>query len=235
MSQSLAHSPNNDHRRDDLVKEVRSLGAAAAAGGDSLPMLAHHVVRAAQEGIITTVKDTDGKDDAHKLYAEYAATQSKKAVHTHTDGGTKANVSKLRKLIEFGEMPIIDPVDVMNRTKAIRDELHDKEIKLRPVYASYVEVAREQLDNPGVALSDEQIKECVSKPEAAEKTLEKELSSIHKRLEKLVTGEGGLKDQSSEIIQAEEMLRSRLASMLTKSTDAFYAEFTAGANQAEAA
>jgi hypothetical protein len=207
----------NDTRRDDLVKEVTSLGAEAALGKDSLPKLAHRVVRAAADGVVGTGKDSDKRDDAAKLYEDYVKGASKKAIHEHTDGGVKAQVSKLRKLIEMGSMTIIDPVDVMNRAHAVRQKLQEAGVDLKPAYASYVDLAREQLDSPGAALDDAAIEGVVSKAPPKEKTVEKELEAIHRRVEKLVTGEGGLKHQTPELIQAEELLRTALAALMVAS------------------
>lgn len=211
MNTSLAHSPQNDTRYDDLVKEVAALGRDAASGKDSLPKLAHRLVRAAHEGVISTQVGQDGLDDAHRLYTSYAEKQSKTAIHEHTAGGFKANVSKMRKLIEMGSMPIIDPVDVMNRTVGIRQKMQEADEATKPAYASYVDVAREQLANPGRALTDDEIKGVCAKPAPAEKTVDKILKDCHKKLERLITGEGGLKDQSEQVIAAEEALRTRLA------------------------
>jgi hypothetical protein len=211
---SLAHDTTNDQRLNDMMKEVRAFGRDAAEGKDSLPKLAHKVVRAAHEGIIDTNKDADNKDAAWNIYTAYAEEMSKKAMHEHTEAGAKANASKLRKLIEMGMMPIIDPVDVMNRAHVIRDTMRKAGNDLKPAYASYVDIAREQLDNPGCTLTDDQIKACVSKVAPKEKTAEIILKDIHKKLEKLITGDGGIKDQSPETVQAEELIRVRLADWL---------------------
>jgi hypothetical protein len=221
---TLAHSANNDHRRDDLVKEVRGFGRDAAHGKDSLPKLAHKLVRAAADGIITTDKDSEGRDDAHKLYEDYAKEQSSKAIHEHTDGGIKANVSKVRKLIEMGSLPIIDPVDVMNRASIVREAIRKADPKLlKPTYAGLVDVARAQLESPGTALTDEELKGIVSKGEREDKTVVDELKSIHKKLENLITGEKGLKDQSPEIVAAHEQITARLAALLQDQADAKFA------------
>lgn len=212
----------NDHRYDDLVKVVQGLGRDAAEGKDALPKLAHAVVRAAHEGVIDTQKDNDGNDGAARVYYKYAEQQSKRAIHEHSEGGVKANISKLRKLLEMGSMPIIDPVDVMNRAATIREDMRQNGEEMKPAYASYVDIAREQLNNPGKALDDDELKACISKSPRPDKTLEDELRSIHKKLDGLVSGDNAkkFKDQSSEIIQAEELLRQRLASFMIATSQA---------------
>lgn len=209
---NLAHSPVNDQRFDDLMKEIKGFGRDAAQGKDSLPKLAHKVVRAASDGIIDTNKDQQGTDAAARIYSAYAAEQSAKSIHDHTESGIKANASKLRKLIEMGVMPIIDPVDVMNRAYSIRDGLHKAGEDLKPAYASYVDVARAQLDSPGRALSDDEIKAAVSKVVKPDKTAEDILKEIHGKMEKLITKR---LDQSPELVQAEELIRTRLAALMT--------------------
>jgi hypothetical protein len=212
---SLAHSSTNDHRFEDMLKEVKAFGRDSAEGKDSLPKLAHKVVRACHEGYMTAAQ-------AHDVYVAYAEERSKKAIHDHSADGVKANASKLRKLAEMGEMPIIDPVDVMNRTYSVREEMAKADEDLKPVYSSYVDVARAQLDSPGCALTDAEIKGIVAKAPPKEKTAETVLKDIHKKLEKLITGEGGVKDQSSEVVQAEEQIRARLAAMLSVKEAEFY-------------
>ena len=89
--------------------------------------------------------------------------------------------------------------------------------ELKPTYASFVDLAREQnaLDD---AMDDSEIEAVMRKNPPKDTTLEQELKAIHKKVEKLISGDNkaGVKDQSSELIQAEELLRTRLAALLEK-------------------
>ena len=62
-------------------------------------------------------------------------------------------------------MTIIDPVDIMNRAHQIRQTATKAGEKLKPAYAGYVDLAREQLANAGRALTDDEIKGVMAKPE----------------------------------------------------------------------
>jgi len=210
---NLAHSPQNDHRFDDALKVARKLGTDLANGTDALPKLAHEVVRWANDGTIEVGKvGKGGRDNVATIYENYVAEASKKAVHEHSANGTKANVSKLRKIAEFGAMPIIDPVEIINRADMRRDALRKQEAKLKPAYASYVDIARAQLDSPGRALTDAELDSLVLKGDKEPSTLDKEWERINKRVEKLITGENadGLKDQSTEALLVHEALQARI-------------------------
>lgn len=222
---NLAHSPQNDQRRDDFMKDVREFGRESASGKDALPKLAMRVVRAANDGVIDTTKDKDQRDDAAKIYEEYCKSESKKQIHAHSDNGTKANVSKLRQLVLFGQMTTCDPVAVLDRAAELRAEMVKAEEKVLPVYAGFVAVAREQLDNTTGQLDDDAIKAAQRKPEPKEKTLEKELQAIATKLEKIITGEAGVRDQSEHVIAAHDAIKQRLAAMMQQSElDAFMAK-----------
>lgn len=199
--------PSIEELHKEFFKDVKSLGTASGAGAAALPRLAMACIAAAHDGIISTAKQAGGKDDATLIYEAYQAADSKKS--EHTAGGAKANASKLRQLIQMGGMPTVDAIDVANRTVVLRKDLEDNEIKTKPLYAALVDVARAQLGQ-ATALTDGQIKEACEKT-AKDKSLEDEIKAIHKRVEKIVKGDGELSCQSSEMIQCEELLRTQLA------------------------
>lgn len=207
----------NDNRLTDLFKQVNKFGEEASLGKDSLPKLAHAVVRAAADGVIdTSTKDKNGDDAAAQIYARYAAGESKKAIHEHSTGGKKANISKLRQLISMGEMKTIDGAEVMQGAFEARERAIDNGDKVKAAYAFYVDVAREQLKHD-VALTDSQLGELALRQEASEKTLEGELKRILKSLEGLVTGENKakLKDEDELTIAAWEAVRERVEGFAT--------------------
>lgn len=209
---SLNHNTSNsDTRMDTLMSDVRQFGRDDAAGGDAMPKLGLRVVQAAYDGVIDTTKDSDGRDDAARIYEEYVKAKSKKAIHNHTDGGLKANVSKLRKLVELGGSPKVDGVNVMERAYTLRGEMVAAEEKVKSAYAAYVDVARRQLEADD-DLTDEEIKAAMRKGEGSEKTVLGELKRAAKILDALVTGEGknGLKDQEEDTIAALEHVNTRI-------------------------
>jgi hypothetical protein len=222
---SLAHSPTNDTRMNDLIKEVRALGADKAAGGDALPAFAFRLAYAAADGVISTQEDPNGDDDAKRLYAEFTKTWSKKAIHEHTDGGTKANVSKARQIIKAAAKPTCDFPNTLQKVKTKREELDAADVKVKAAYAAYVDAARKQCTQDD-DLSDAQIEEVCRKKESEDPTVEKILEGIAKKLEKLVTGEGGPKDDAADTMEAYQAVRRRIAALLHK---ADMAEKLAGA------
>lgn len=207
---------SNDKRLGELTKQVTKLGEEASLGKDSLPKLAHAVVRAAADGIIdleTKTKDKAGKDQdaATIIYAAYAAGESKKAIHEHSDGGKKANVSKLRQLIAMGAMTTVDAVMVMQEAFNARENMSREDgVKVKSAYPFYVDVAREQLKSDKPLTLDE-LESIVKKPVAEPKELETELKAILKRLEGLVTGEGNtkLKDENDLTEAAFHAIKER--------------------------
>lgn len=211
---------SNDKRLSDLLKQVNKFGEEAALGKDSLPKLAHAVVRAAADGIIDTeTKDAKGNDAAVQVYEKYAAGESKKALHEHSAGGKKANISKLRQLIAMGAMTTIDAVEVMQDAFEAREGmLREEGVKVKSAYPFYVDVAREQLKQPNGKLSKEQLEDIVQKDAPAPKELEAVLKGIFKKLEDLTSGEGKdkLKDQDDLTIAAFEAIRERLDNIATE-------------------
>lgn len=208
---------SNDKRLSDLLKQVAKFGEESSLGKDSLPKLAHAVVRAAADGIIDTdTKDAKGNDAAHQIYSKYAASESKKAIHEHSAGGFKGNVSKLRQLIAMGCLTTVDAVEVMNEAFKARENMISDSEKVKPAYPFYVEVAREQLktDKP---LTLRELEAMALKDEPSAKTLEGELKRAMKILEALVTGENRdkLKDDNALTEQAFNAVRDRLEGLAT--------------------
>jgi hypothetical protein len=212
---ALAHSPTNDQRLQDLVSEVREFGRDAAQGKDSLPKLALKVAFAAADGVISLDKDSDGTDDASRLYSEYQKAESKKAVHEHSAGGTKANASKLRQIITAGSMTTCDFYASINKAILKRDELHSAEVKVRPAYHTIVEMAREQIGQAD-DLTDDQIEALCKKPEPGETTLEGEIKRMNKIAENLIKGEKGVKCDEQWLLDIQQTLASQITTFALK-------------------
>lgn len=217
-AETPAELSNNAKRMSDLLKQVGKLGEEASLGKDSLPKLAHAVVKAAADGIIDLeTKDAKGNDAAHQLYEKYAASESKKAIHEHSQGGKKANVSKLRQLIQMGAMTTIDAVEVMQRAFQARENMMREDgVKVKPAYPFYVDVAREQQKSKK-ALTDRELEDIVQKDAPAAKTLEGELKRALTILEGLVTGENRdkIKDTNALTEAAFQAVKERLDAIAT--------------------
>lgn len=218
----LAHNTTNDTRHADFMSAVRELGRDAAAGKDSLPNLAIAYARAVYDGVIDPTKDTSGRDGAARVFEAYAAAEGKKAVHDRTENGLKANVSKLRKIGEAANNPKYDFVDVLNRAHVIRQQAKADDIDVKPAYAAFVDVAREQLKLDD-AMDDAMLFATVTKTASAkEVTLEGKLKELEKLAEHIITGEkwAGVQDNSPEIHQISELVKQRLAALLSAKQDA---------------
>lgn len=225
-----ANQPN-DTRFSDFMKEVRKFGAASGSGKNSLPALAHSVVRAAADGVIDlTAKHKAGEkliDDAAKIYDEYVKSESNKAMFNHS--AITQQASKLRQLVSMGCMTAIDPVEVMNDAAtawdAVREEASKGGDKVKPAYHFFIDVAREQLKLNDTQLESDELKELAKKAPPADRDAEKILKGVLKALENLISGEKGPKDQSQEVIDAHDAIRDRLAKiMLDSETKALIAK-----------
>jgi hypothetical protein len=215
---NLAHDTANDQRRKEFDARVRQYGRETALGHDALPKLALDVVRAANEGVISPDAPKDGgDDDAARIFKSYADARDDKGVKALADrtaNGLKANISKLRSLIKMGVMTKCDPVDVVNRALQIRADAPEGQ-KVKAAYPALVSVARAQLA-ADQDLTDDQLKEAVYAAESEEPTVEKILEGMVKKLDKLVTGEGGLNDNSEQVLTARRALKERLAAYVAE-------------------
>lgn len=208
----------NDKRFGDLMKQVTKFGEESSLGRDSLPKLAHAVVKAAADGVLDLeTKNDKGLDAAAQVYEKYSIAESKKAVHEHSAGGKKANVSKLRQLIAMGCMTTVDAVEVMQNAYQARENMSREEgVKLKSAYPFYVDVARKQLESK-TPLSMRELEALVQKDVPAPKELEDILNQALKLLEGLVTGENKHKVQDTDELTeaAFNAVKERLDKMAT--------------------
>lgn len=201
------NTPVDLHKK--FFKEIEKLGSASGEGSSALQRLYMRCIRAAADGLISNEKPKTGKSDAEAIYEAYTTADSKKA--EHTAGGAKANRAKLNAVIGLGCSTSVDGVEIANRAVEIWEKMTKADKKPKALAAGLVDVARAQKDTP-VELTDDEIEEALSKT-PVDKSVEKEWRAIHKKIEGLVTGENAaaLKDNSSEAIQIEELVRSHLA------------------------
>lgn len=209
----------NDKRLEDGVKVIRELGRDSALGKDSLPKLAFKLTELAADGVIDLEKKwseptadggTRDYDDAEYLFTEYAKAEGKKAVHERSGGGLKANISKARQFIAFGSMTTCDPMDVLERGVAVRKRMMEDGVKAKSAYAAYVDIARFQ-QGIDTDATNEQLEGVIRKPERAAPEVEKILRGVMKKLEDLIAGENGVKDDSELVDTAFQAVRDRLS------------------------
>ena len=215
---NLEHSSTNDTRLSDLMGVVRDLGRDEAMGKDALPKLAVAFVRAVVDGVVDMAKDTDGNDGATRVYCDYVRAKTKKQVHDRSDAELKTNISKLRQIETFAESPKWDAVSVFNRACTIRADHVKDDIAVKPAYAAFVDVAREQLKQDQEPTDGEICAMVMTTSKAKKVTLEGQLQKAHKVLKDIITGgnKHDIKDQSAEVLRAAEQLSARLAALMTR-------------------
>lgn len=208
---------SNDKRKADFMRQVGKFGEEAALGRDALPKLAHAVVKAVADGYIDiNEKDNKGNDAATLIYEKYTAQETKKALHERSAGGKKANISKLRQIMQMGAMTTIDPVEVMQNAYEARENMIADDNKVKSAYAFYVDVARKQ-NAQATALTDRELEALAMKDAPAPKELEAILQSVFKKLEGLVTGENrdNVKDDDALTEAALQAIKERLDKLAT--------------------
>jgi len=225
----------NDKRFNDFIKEARGYGKDTALGADALPKLAISVVRAAKDGII----DLEANKDAIKqVYGAYWAQRSNKRYSIHAQGkeALGAQVSKLKQHYLLGKNSLFDGEALMDRAvKLYHDKLTSSEVKLKPVYAAYTDVARmanvwKATANNGetnTEPTDAEIEACFYPKERKEKTLTDVVKEVLDDLDKIITGtrEDGVSSQHTELTDAAECLQRFLATMtLAAELDAYKAQ-----------
>jgi hypothetical protein len=208
---------SNDKRKTDFLKQVGKFGEESALGRDALPKLAHAVVKAVADGIINMdEKDDKGNDAATQIYEKYAAQETKKALHERSAAGKKANISKLRQLMQMGAMTTIDPVEQMQKAFEARENMIADDNKVKGAYPFYIDVARKQLSQT-TALTDRELESIAMKDAPEPKELEVILRGIMKKLEGLVTGENrdNVKDEDELTEAAFQAIKERLDKIAT--------------------
>ena len=224
-------SMSNDQRYNDFVKRVRKYGSEAAAGADSLPKLALDLTRMSKDGVIDLETN---KKAIHELYDIYWAKRAK-AVHSQTKEGRIAQVSKLKAFHTLGGNTSFDGEEVLNRAVRLYKDMRDAEIKLKSVYAAYVDVARMANDyqpaNGNTEPTDDDIKAAMLPKDKDAPTVADVIQKNRDILEALITGErkDGLTCQDQEVIDAVGKLDEWLAKLtLQAEMDALTARLCMG-------
>ncbi len=177
---------NLDTRLTDTNKLIRKLGTQSANSAIAKPMAAIAIAQARADGILTD-------DSGEACYAVYLEGRkqvlSKNALGAGEDDSTsfKANVSKFTQIIKAAGLVAtgIDFIDVINTATNERENLAKSGEKVKPAFDAYVDLARAQLKEPTVQLTEEQITGIVRKKEAAEKDLVDKLIAAYKTARKL--------------------------------------------------
>ena len=162
-----------DLRREALSR-VREFGRAAASGEDARPACILQLIEDCQNGILSP-------DDNKEIYDQYLAAYSKRAVFT--ENGKAGNASKWKAPMSMGAMVGVDGVAVAQRAVTLRGNMASEGLKPKAMFDGLVSVSRAQLANPSAELSDDEIRDALSK-DVKDKTAQDFLRAAAKALEK---------------------------------------------------
>jgi hypothetical protein len=157
MENTLEHDADDNAGpldRAKLEKELGKFGGAFGKGQNSRPSAALICVDAASR-----CSDV-GPDDAADLYGKFAQAAAKsQGLEYAVSASAKVQVSKLKRFLMLGALPAIDGVDVMNRATDVITSLSRRaENPMKgSAYDNMVLVARRQIEQPTVELTDEDI------------------------------------------------------------------------------
>lgn len=163
----MSNSANNLVRMKGLLlKDVTKLGGEKGAGDKSMIALVDRVLEASGEGVI-------GGNDAAEIYDRYRDAAAKKlgdfAAPDQGKGTYKAQVSKLRQIIECGKVDGAKDVFAYARELHVQFMKSEEKGMLREkgTYSALVNVAREQLKDihKGTPLSEDEIRGVLVKEE----------------------------------------------------------------------
>lgn len=180
------------NNREAIMKaidaKIAKLARDEVDGAAARPKFARMLCEAAAVG------DLD-EDDAAHCYQTYLTAQAQRArgnlnVREPNKDSLKAQASKFRTFIKLGKLEgiidVVGPAGLYPRAERIADELARTGVKVQSPFAAMLTVATRQLENPEVALTDEEIAGYVTKDEPAEKSLLDKLVREHKTISKLV-------------------------------------------------
>jgi hypothetical protein len=172
--------------RAKLERELGKFGKAFGQGLNSRPAAGLLAVDAANR-----CKDV-GPDDAEELYKKFSDGAGKHQGMEYAAGAShKVQVSKFKRFLMVGTLTAVDGVDVMNRASdMIVDLSRMAESPLKgSAYDNLVNVARRQIESPTKALTDDEIKELLSKQTEDKTALDMVIGaykSAYRLVEKLI-------------------------------------------------
>lgn len=165
-----------------LRSELKKLGQMEGLGSASRPTAAKRLVDAAFDGLAK-------EGDAEEFYGDYLAgmiTAGKKSPLTSVGGASeKVQISKFRQFIKVGMLPGVDARELMDRVAAHLAASKSAEVATVAPFEAMLSAARVQLAQPDVDLTDEQVAQCVDKPERASKEEIEKLIDVFRKAAKL--------------------------------------------------
>lgn len=182
QSDDTAGAGHNSEGADKAFRaQLRRFGQAEAMGSASRPLAAALLVERAYDGGVR-------EGDAEACYAEYQAglnSVAKKNPLTSQSGSEKVQISKFRQFIKLGMLPAVDGRDVMSRTGKAIEGLKQAEAKIVSPFDAMLAVARKQIGQPEVPLTDAEIEAICTKPEKQDKEYLDKLIAAYKSVYKI--------------------------------------------------
>lgn len=201
--------PNTGFTRESLDKQMEKFGLDIGRGLNARPAMFMACAEAA-------TKINVGPDDASDLYTKaQKKIAASKGIEYVAEGSQKQQVSKLRVALKLGNLPKIDPMQVLYDTTdviATCEALGSENPLKQSAYDTLVSVGRKQLEQPEVQLTKEQINSFITDP-GAETTMLDRVTQQYKALGNLSKklAESGI--DTTHIDAAREDVASQILSM----------------------
>lgn len=209
----------------DILQVASDLGAEAGKGKDTQIKFLLKAVEGGYHGALDLSANKHGTDvdDATKLAEAYVKAQQGAVVFDAKAPNQRKLISTVRTGVKLGGWPKGgngEPLATVNNLMTIRQNL--KKIpaeakKLDDAANTLMKYARTQLKRDTL-IDDAELKEFCYKPGKNLSTAEDIIESMEKQLSKLIDGsaqQGTAQDNSSEIRNARQMLRTRLSAIAT--------------------
>lgn len=211
---------------ETYLAKATTYGELRGAADDTIAMLAIDICDGARAGCIdprpTTEKvkanAADTRDDIETLFTKYTDARGLKSIHDRKGNSVKNKTSQLRNFAKLGKLKDVNGpavlADVVARYKSTYDAA-DKNMRdgMNNAFDAYTIAAREQLKFPKVALSDDQIGECLNKPaKPNNRTLATEWTKIGNAAQALIDGTKEMPDGSK--LEDKSVEGGNLAAMI---------------------
>jgi len=201
----------NDTRYEDAIKRARALGTESVKGEASKPNHALDLVRQIVDGVFDTQEKIDEHFDVYMDSRTKAI--SKNPLLQGNANSDKAQKSKQKQIAEMAKLPAIDAVELLAEVNDRRAALIAGEVKVKPAYDAYVDVARAQLKQPLEQITGEALDKIISKAEPKEKDTLAKLAEEYKRVYKIAEKMADDMLDTSHIEQARDAIADAITAL----------------------
>jgi hypothetical protein len=195
--------------KKQVLKRAGILGKAEGQGSNSRPGLFIATVEAAKARVVT-------KDDVAPIWTAFMhGLREKQGVGYVPLPSEKQQVSKLAVAVRVGELPQIDPMELMNRVvdaqRKLREAHKDGKLDMSP-FDGLVAVSRAQVSMPDTLLTKDQVEALLMKPVADLPIEADRLERILKAIEKVCddTEEPVSKESREVLIESGAGIMTRI-------------------------